>query len=53
MKARAASRSEINAVLTPEQRIKHARLHKQRMEKRKQRHENRRGDRERTWRSGW
>jgi len=46
MKARAATQSEINAVLTPEQRIKHAQLHKQRMEKRKQRQEERRGNRD-------
>jgi len=43
MKARAATQSEINAILTPEQRVKHAQLHKQRMEKRKQRQEERRG----------
>jgi len=54
MKARAATQSEINAVLTPEQRIKHAQLHKQRMEERKKRHEERRGnwDKERGGQNG-
>lgn len=46
MKARAKTQADIAAVLTPEQRAKHAELRKQRQEQRKARRDERRGDRE-------
>jgi len=44
MKVRAATQAEISAILTPEQRVKHLQLHKQRQEERKKRQAGRRGN---------